>query len=322
MGEYLEAVDYIPAILEKHLPGRQAAAIRDKGMAMRHTIEVTLDSGEAVLVKFNKEDQFLYGVQHVRRVSELLHARGLGAPLILAADDSKTVAPWPFEIEQRAGGTRLDRLLSEASPEERCSILRAVGAYYRGMHAIPGPRSGVWINDPAVTLDKSPVDFYFENDLQRDSSAAVEAGWLRPATREQLLEAWRKHLDVLKDHRPVMVHGSAFHWTIYLVKAAAGWRVNSIAAVGDCLWWDAAFDLAMLRWPPLAEARPADWSAFLEGYGPLPEGFQKRMALYSLLQALIAARWGYWGPQGPATDAWLQAARQALEGKLQAILDS
>ncbi len=96
-------------------------------------------------------------------------------------------------------------------------------------------------------------------------------GLLKLQTLERVIKIWHSNIDNLKNHKVVLVHGTATPWTIYLEKDAVGQYYVSRMGAMDHLWWDAAFDLTMLRWPPLFTTVPGDWQAFVQSYGLLPD---------------------------------------------------
>ncbi len=315
--------DCIPAILERSLPGEKATRITDRGEWGRRIFEVTLESGQVVMLKFRLHEDWLYGARKSRVLYDLLYPRGLCATQEIASDTTKTLAPLAYTIEKKAPGTRLDRLLKSAPTEDRRPIYHAIGQHYRLLHSISGKRAGYWIDDPDQPFDMHPNEFYLQNDIggpQGSGYRLVKMGFLTLETLQRVIETWRSHMPELKDHPVVLVHGNAAPWSIYLEKATptSGYRVSRMGA-DDCLWWDPAYDLAMLRWPPLSGIRPEDWQALVEAYGPLPG--ETRLLLYRLMQSLLTACWAYMGPRTPASDAWLADFRQTLDRNLNDWID-
>jgi hypothetical protein len=124
------------------------------------------------------------------------------------------------------------------------------------------------------------------------------------------VRVYGEHLDDLKAHEPSLVHASAFLWTIHLGRVGGAWQVTHLGALGDVLWWDPAYDLAMLRWPPFGAVEPAWWEAFCRAYGPLPE--RQRMLLYLVMQRLCAAMGAYMAPPALQSPAWRRRALDDL----------
>jgi hypothetical protein len=91
-----DLADCIPAVLERSLPGKKATRILDRGEGGRRIFEVTLDSGEVVIIKFRVHEDWLYGPHKTRAQYDLLHPRGLCATEEIASDYAKTIAPLGF----------------------------------------------------------------------------------------------------------------------------------------------------------------------------------------------------------------------------------
>ena len=85
--------------------------------------------------------------------------------------------------------------------------------------------------------------------------------------------------------------------------------------MAELMWWDAAYNLAFLQYPPFGQVSASRWVAFLRSYGAEPE--RKRVLLYLVMQRLCAAMGIYKEPQTAHNAAW---AAQCL-ADLDAILD-
>ncbi len=309
---------YLPVILARHLPGRQIVSVIDRGAWIRHIFEVRLDGDEIVFVKFQTHSEWFDTTLNDKILSEMLRARGISASEVIAADKSKTLAPNSYVIEKKGSGARLDKLLDTANRPDRDGIFRAIGSYYCAMHQIPGPRAGVFIDDPNQPLELHPVDFYLQNELKQGSGLAlVEAGRLPKATWERVVQLWEENLSFLKSSPARLVHGSPFGWTINLEKSGDAWRVTRISAMGDLLWWDPDYNNSLLRYPPFHEENAEDWAAFIEGYGSAPD--ERRMRLYALLTHIMAANGVFSEPQTPENAAWRAGCLKDLDLWIQAL---
>jgi len=72
-------------------------------------------------------------------------------------------------------------------------------------------------------------------------------------------------------------------------------QVTRLNALGDFLWWDPAYDLAFLLYPPGYEWPAACKRALISAYGPLPEDW--RINLYAILQHLCEINDVYLAPE-------------------------
>lgn len=286
----------IARAVEAHLPGRTVVSVKDRGLWCRHIAEVELDGGERLVVKMHVRDDWLDSTVQEGHVARIFAEHGIPSARVLAVDTSGELLPHPFIVQEAAGGKRMGDLLREVDEEDALAIYQEVGRIYRRIHAIPGPRDGLWGEDPHEPWG-APTDYMFRAEVVAGSGKqAVEAGLVSPETHARAVALWERNLDDLKAHPPSLVHGSPFLWTIYLERSAKGWRIAKLTGLGDVLWWDPAYDLAFLRYPPFGEVSEARWAAFLRGYGAAPE--RKRLLLYAVMQRLCAAMGVYLAPEG------------------------
>ncbi len=320
LGGALDAL--IRQAVRTHLPGREVAAIRDRGMWVRRIIEVTLDDGNVVFFKISvphDEPGWLEGGERGEQdVAELLAPRGIAVvPSILAMDATGEILPHPYVIQTKVGGTRLATLL-ERDPSEGPAIYAAIGRLYAEIHAVHSERDGLWSGTSPDQPWGSPTDHMYRAEIVEGSGRrALEAGRISSRTYERAVDLWATNLDYLKDHQPSLVHVSAFPWTLYLDREGDHWRIIKLTSVGDFLWWDPAYDVACLRYPPFGKMVPAWWAGFLEGYGEAPE--RKRLLLYAVMQRLCASMGVYMAPQTPQNETWAANALDDLDTLLDEI---
>ncbi len=301
-----------------HLPGRTARAIKDRGTWARRIVEVTLDDDEVVFVKVNVYSGPGWlpgGERHEQDVAAIFTAHGLPAPRVLAVDSSCQIIRYPYVIQARVGGTRLETLLDQMMEADAEAIYTAVGSFYGRLHVIQGDHAGVWTTRPDETWGP-PEDFLVEAEVVGGSGRrALEQGRITRGTYDRAVAAWTANMGYLKAYRPTLIHFSAFPWNIYLEQAGGGWQVAKLMSLGDVMWWDPAWDVACLRYPPFGEMSPRRWEAFRRGYGPEPE--RKRILLYLVMQRLCAAMGIYMAPQTVHSQAWVEGCLADLD----AILD-
>lgn len=313
----------IRAIVARHLPGRRVVAFRDRGVWIRHVVEIMLDGDETVYLKIRADDQGTDPCEKEAYVAELLRANGLPAPRTLALDLSCEVLPAPFIIQARLGGRPLSDLLRECPPGEVLAIRRTLGAFYRRLHSIRGTASG-WIYGAGQQLPFSPNDFMCREVIGTNAGELVRRGLLPEGTWQRLIRVSEQALPYLKDHDPVLVFG-ALPWTIYLDRDDApggtGWRVTKLTDLHDLLYWDRAFDLAAIKYPTFGRPDAAGWAAFLSEYGAEPD--ERRLLLYGLIQRVDAALGQYFAPASLSGTDWrsicltdMESSLARLEGEL------
>lgn len=294
-----------------HLPGRTVQSISDRGVWERHIVEVTLNGGEVVFFKIQTEDWNMTGFE--TRAVQIFQEHGLPTPRILAVDVSCEILPRPYLIQEWRGGTRLGTLLDQVNETEAEHIYETLGRFYRQMHAIHNDQSGLLVPLPDPP---APNEYMYRAEIVGGSGErALKAGRISRATYDRAVALWDEHLSYLKDHQPALVHSSPFLWTIYLERQGQGWRVTKLTPMAELLWWDAAYNLAFLQYPPFGQVSASRWEAFLRGYGSEPE--RKRILLYLVMQRLCAAMGTYLEPQNARNKAW---AEQCLDD-LDTILD-
>lgn len=309
--------DAICRAVEMHLAGRKVTAIRDRGEWMRRIYEVTLDGGEIVFVKLSVHPEYLESTNHEVQVEQILREHGLPVSRVLVTDRSCQIVPYPYLIQERAGGTRLGDLLEQVDEVKALEIYITLGAFYRRLHAIRGQRSEIWIKSPDQPLG-SPNEYMYQAEIINGSGQrALKTGRISTQIYERIVRVWAENMDYLKSHPAVLVHSSPFLWTIYLERQEGAWQVTKIMSLGDLLWWDAAHDLAYLQYPPFGQDDPTRWGAFQSSYGPLPE--RKRILLYVLLHRLCAAMGGFAEPHSAANQAWRAHCLEDLDKFLDAI---
>jgi len=302
-----QIVENINHAVRVHLPGRTVQNINDRGVWERHIVEVELDGDEIVFFKIQTTDWNMTGFEEMG--VQLFQDHGLPAPRILAIDKTCQILPHPYLIQEWRGGTRLGTLLETANEADVESIYEALGQFYRQMHAIHNKRSGLLIPFPG---SPSPSEYMYQAEIVGGSGRqALEAGRITQITYDRAVAIWKENLDYLKDHQPSLINGSPFLWTIYLEKGDQGWTVTKLTPMAELMWWDPAYNLAFLKYPPFGQIRESRWDAFLRSYGTEPE--RKRILLYLVMQRLCAAMGIYKQPQNKHNAAWAEKCLDNLD---------
>jgi hypothetical protein len=298
-----------------HLPGRTVQSINDRGVWERHIVEVTLDGDETVFFKIQTSDWNMTGFEAIS--VQLFQEHGLPTPRILAVDHTCEIFPRPYLIQEWRGGTRLGSLLRLADESEVNRIYEALGRFYCLVHAILNDQSGLLIPLPD---SPSPCEYMFQAEIVGGSGRkALEEGRIARTTYDRCVALWEENLAYLQDHQPSLINSSPFLWTIYLEQQQQEWTVTKISPMAEFLWWDPAFNLALLQYPPFGRYYPSRWEAFLNGYGAEP--VRKRILLYLVMQRLCAAMGIYKQPQDAKHEDWAQKCLGDLDTILDEIAD-
>lgn len=291
-------LDDIKRAVSVHLPGRIVQSIHDRGVWERHIVEVTLDGGEIVFFKIQITDWNMTGFE--AKAVQLFQEHGLPAPRILVVDVSREVLPYPYLVQERRGGTRLGTLLEQVDDAGAEQIYEALGRFYSQVHAVHNNQSGLLIPFPDAP---APTEYMYQAEIVGGSGRrALEEERIAQTTYDCAVALWGEHLDYLKDHQPALIHSSPFLWTIYLAREKQNWHITKLMPMAEVMWWDPAYNLAFVQYPPFGQVSASRWEAFLCGYGSEPE--RKRMLLYLVMQRLCAAMGVYKEPQSARTEAW------------------
>lgn len=293
--DYRNIYKGINAAVERYLKGKKVKEILDCGEWIRHHYKVTLSNNDIVFFKLITHPEWV-GMKHEYNVVNMLHMNNLPAPKVLAIDDTCKYIPYPFLIQKKIGGKRLGDLLEIVSSQDKINIYRQLGHFYKKLHSVKGKESGLWAegNPMDVMYSLSPNDYMFNVEIVNGSGElAYKSGFITKKLHNEIIKLWSDNMDYLKDHEPSMVHISPFYWNIYLEKKSH-WKITKILSLGDVMWWDAAYDIATLKYPPFGEYNESLWEAFLETYGEEPD--EKRMLLYSIMHRLCASMGVYMEP--------------------------
>lgn len=287
----------IKQAVESHLPGAIVTKVFDRGQWVRRIYQVELSNGETVFLKVITNPDWAE-LKHEANVVDMMIKHDLTAPKVLTMDNTGHLIDFPFLIQEQVGGEKLSDLLHKVSSTEKQQIYKAIGKFYRKMHQIRGIKSGLWdVKDPyKVKYEISPNNYMLQAEIIEGSGRkALASGLISKSLYQQIVDIWQQNIEYLNDHQPVMTHVSPFLWNIYLGKCDQKWQVTKIMSMGDVMWWDSAYDLATLKYPPFGAYDEASWQSFLESYNSVPE--EKRLLLYSLMHQLCAAMGVYMEPQ-------------------------
>jgi hypothetical protein len=308
-----QLLDGINRAVSVHLPGRTVRSINDRGVWERHIVEVKLDGDGIVFFKIQTTDWNMTGFEE--RGVQLFQEHGLPTPKILAVDVSCEIFPHPYLIEEWRGGTRLGTLLEKVDEIEAERIYETLGYFYRKMHTIHNERSELLIPFPN---SPHPNEYMYQAEIVGGSGKkALEEKRIPQTTYDHAVALWEEHLDYLKDHQPSLINGSPFLWSIYLEQDGRDWVVTKISPMAELIWWDPAYNLAFLQYPPFGKVSASRWEAFLRGYGVEPE--RKRVLLYLVMQRLCAVMGTYEAPKDMYNDAWVDECLVDLDTILDEI---
>jgi len=308
-----ELVDGIKNAVRAHLPGRTVKSINDRGVWERHIVEVRLDGDETVFFKIQPADWNMTGYEEIG--VQLFQEHGLPTPKNFAVDVSCAILPHPYLIQEWRGGTRMGTLLEKVDEIEAERIYETLGHFFRKMHAVHNDCSELIIPFPG---SPPPSEYMYQVEIVGGGGKhALENGRISQAAYDRAVALWNENLDYIKDHQPSLISASPFLWTIYLESKKHEWAVTKLTPMSELMWWDPAYNLAFLQYPPFGKPSASHWKAFLRTYGTEPE--RKRMLLYLVMQRLCAARTFYKAPKDVYSDAWVEECLADLDTILDEI---
>jgi aminoglycoside phosphotransferase (APT) family kinase protein len=221
------------------------------------------------------KEVYLYGLleRHgVRRVPRVLHHEMAGVPEL----------PSAFAVQTRLDGQPLATAALRAADVE--PVYREMGGLLAEIHRITAAR---WGYVATAVVDPKPSNTAY----MRDQFARRLARFRELGGAQALAAAVERHVErhaalFAECRRPVLCHND-FHDGNVLV---AGKKVSGCLDVENAVVADPLFDLARTDYHALRGDR-AKRRAFLDGYGPLPDGWERRVTLYRLHHALEYWNW-------------------------------
>ena len=231
-------------------------------------------------------------------ISRTLRQRGVPCVEVLAADATRRVVPFDFEVVRPAAGVCLRELDSD---EPRIlEELGRLGEVVARMHQVR--TSGFGFLDPSPFVRGKPdargagmlegwADYVLLN-LSRHVRTCVDIGVLAPAKADRIETLFEQLEPMLRDVRPSLLHGDLGSHNVF----TDGQEITGLIDLDDCLSGDPVFDIAL--WATFHP--PRRHRAFLDGYkrgASLPRDFAPRFWLYFLRAALSKTvhryRFGY-----------------------------
>ncbi len=288
----------IVEIIQEVLPEKELNQVVDHGLWVRYNFELVFKDGSRAFMKIHVHNDWLDSTINETKLSEILRKHGLPGPETLYIDEEGEHLGLPFLIQSELNGIHLSEWFSKTAKKTKPRLFEAVGEVYSKIHSIKGPASGVWVNGPEKTLPISPNDFYYKSEIMNGSGRhAFDSGFITEQEYLKIQLIWEENLPALKAHTPLLVHGSPFPWTICLLKdGESGFQVTRLNALGDFLWWDPAYDIAFLLYPPGYEWPEECKQSLVAAYGQIPEKW--RINLYAILQHLCELNGVFMAPVG------------------------
>lgn len=308
-----DLIEKLNETVQSFLPGKSVARIIDRGFRVKQIYEVVLDDNQTSLIYKVKTDPQMGDIWHEENVVRVFLKYGIPTPKVIHSDESCRIIPYPYLVQEKIGGKKLGDLLETEPHTEQLKIYKTIGKLYKKMHSVKNKRSGLWSREPRQPLYPiEPTDYMFNAELLNGSGKhALEKGIISKELYDKIIETWNKNLTELRQYEPAMIHVSSFYWNIYLQDREGAWDVCKLMSLGDVLWWDPAYDIATLKYPPFGEYKESHWEAFIQGYGETPS--ETRILLYAIMHRLCATMGVYMEPSKYRSELWVQRCSTEIQ---------
>lgn len=307
-------------VFSTHFPSYNVIRIIDRGAMVKRIFEVTLDNEKTYFLKVQTNSEWV-GVEQEALVTRFFYNHNLPCPKLIAEDYTSDIIPYSYIIEECVGGLKLETLLQTLNLEQLSNIYEVIGEFYKKMHSIKNIQSGVWGDTPYdIKYPTHPARYMYQAEITNGSTLqAKDRGFITEYTYNRLNNIWRKNLTYLMDSDISLIHLSPFTWNIYLDESNDIWEVTKVMSLSDVMWWDPAYDIATIKYPPFGDHCKETWKAFISGYRRNYE--EKRLLLYRLLHHVCAVMGTYLEPNTEAHSIWKKYKSANLDTDLNAIMD-
>ena len=294
LGEFGE-LDLDPATADAVValadPRLSAEAItRLDGGANSAVFEVRTSGGGTLVVKVYS-DLFHWKMEKEVFVYGLLRGHALAAPVpvVLAADDSKTLLRQNVLVLTKLDGEHVRSLLERLDDEELAHVNRQIGAFLRSLHEVGFDRFGYVGTDGIVVphdTNLAYMRFQFDKKLRELADLGGDG---------ELRRRIERHVSAREDllagcPRASYCHNDCHYGNVLVLPDADGWRMSGMLDFENVLAGDPLLDLAKAHCysPRRNETLLA---ALVEGYGDLRSDWREALDLYVLYHWLELWDW-------------------------------
>lgn len=311
----------IEGIINKHMPNRKIKSIIDKGAIVKRIYKVTFEDDYIVYVKLNTNRKWL-GVEQESLVIKYFKSESLPSPNLLFENYSNDIVDSPYIIESHIGGIKLCSLLETLKEEHLIDIYYNIGLYYKTLHGIKNNQAGIWDQSPnTIKYTTHPTIYMFKAEIQNGATLkAFNSSLITKHTYDRIISTWKNSLEYLMNTENSLIHISPFTWNIYIDDSNDCWEITKVMSMSDFMWWDAAYDVATIKWPPFGIHSNSLFNAFTRGYGKCYP--MKRLLLYHLIHHICAVMGVYLEPNTEYNHMWKSSHRDTLDRYINSIIDN
>jgi len=211
--------------------------------------------------------------------SRAWHNLGLPVPEVLQFDDSYTIVPFPYVIEEKIQGTKLRK--DHLSFAETQSLLFALGALLRRMHSVKTKRFGPLSEDLVGARD----DWGFvESGLAKELRSLCSDGLLPKNMTNTTVDKFLETVESPRCDDPRLLHNDLGVGNVIVL----GNELSGIIDLGDAMSGDPEYDLAKAYQGFYLNYDRLVVDALLEGYGLFDS---VKFDYYLLFHACWTLRW-------------------------------
>ena len=269
---------------------RAADVVRLTAGGMSAVFEARSAGGDGVVVKVYT-DEWRWKMEKEVFVYDVLRQHGVAVPVpvILVADDSKTLLAQSFIVMTKLQGRLIFSLLDRLDEDELVSINRQVGAVLRRLHEVAFDAFGYVgthgvVEPHATNLDY--MSFQFDKKLRQFAELGGDPGLGR--TIEQHVA---ERLELLGGcPRPAFCHNDCHDGNVLVLPSPTEWRVSGLLDFENVVAGDPLLDVAKRHY---YARRPSEatLAALADGHGSLRDDWRDAFQLYVLYHALELWDW-------------------------------
>ncbi len=233
-------------------------------------------------------------VEVMRRIESL---GTVPVPEIYVHDASKKIVPCEYFLMEKLEGASYDKIQGGLPQEQRDTIDRELGAYFRQIHSVAGTEFGYYLPNAANSTAWDEAFIALMRDVMQDGK---DAGIALPMDYETLDRHLELHRYVLREVKtPRLIHWDSWAGNVFVKDG----RVESLIDFERALWADPLMEYGFgkFAYSPAFEKGYADEDARMRNdvanagaasrTANLPEGSERsqkiRRALYPLYLDLV-----------------------------------
>ena len=209
-------------------------------------------------------------------------------PTILFADDSRGVIDANCALMTKLDGEPSSMVTRGAGAEVIRAIFGQIGQAARACHTVSFDRFG-YVGPDGLVDARASNAAYMSAQFERHLRAFRQLGGdpdVARAVERRIAGDGALFADC---RQAVLCHDDLHEKNVLVAPHARGWAVTGILDVENAVAADPLLDLAKTDYYAREEA--VRRAALLEGYGPLPDDAQARLALYRVHHALALWTW-------------------------------